>query len=319
MPSLTQLEYILAVHRTGHFGRAAEACGVAQPTLSAQIQKAESELGLVFFDRSKKPIEVTPSAAPLIARAEEVVSAHERFLWAAQGRAHEVAGAFALGVIPTLAPYVIPWFLASFSREFPRVELELHERPTDEIVQDLGHQRLDGAVLATPLGERGIEERPLFYDPFYLYAHAAEPLLALDEVDPAELDGRKIWLLEDGHCVRAQVINFCGTGGIHSTLPNVDFAAGSFETLRHLIDATGGYTLFPETYVRTLSRSVSRSQVRPFTSTTPTREVSLVHLRASWKTDILEALAASIKACLPRSLRMVGRDGEILSITQSSP
>lgn len=314
MPSLTQLEYILAVHRTGHFGRAAEVCGVAQPTLSAQIQKAETELGLVFFDRSKKPIEVTPRAAPLIARAEEVVSAHERFLWVAQGRAHEIAGAFALGVIPTLAPYVIPWFLASFSRDFPSVELKLFERPTDEIVEDLGQQRLDAAVLATPLGERNIQEIPLFYDPFYLYAHPDEALLALDEVDPSQLDGHKIWLLEDGHCVRAQVINFCGARGVHSTLPNVDFAAGGFETLRHLIDATGGYTLFPETYVRTLSRSVARSQVRPFATTTPTREVSLVHLQSSWKTDILEALAAAIKASLPRSLRMVGHDGEILSI-----
>lgn len=314
MPTITQLEYMLAVHRTGHFGRAAEACGVAQPTLSAQIQRAESELKVTLFDRNKKPIEATPQGRRLLAQALDVVSAHERLLWMAQDQASEVAGIFSLGVIPTLAPYVVPWFLLRFSQLYPKVELSLCEKPTDSLVEELLHQRLDAAILATPLGESALTEKPLFYDPFYLYAHADEPLLEQSEVSTEQLDEGKVWLLEDGHCVRAQVVNFCGLSGSRTHLNTVSFAGGSFETLRYLIDSTGGYTLIPETFARTLPREVRHRRIRPFAPHTPTREVSLAYLQTTWKTGVIEALRGCIVERLPRSLRQVGREGEILPI-----
>jgi LysR family transcriptional regulator, hydrogen peroxide-inducible genes activator len=314
MPSITQLEYILAVHRTGHFGRAAEACHAAQPTLSAQIQKAEAELGVTLFDRGRKPVEATPKARPLIQEMQAVVSAHERLMWLSRGTAEEVSGDFSLGIIPTLAPYVVPWFLFEFSKALPKVNLALYERPTDQIIEELRHQRLDAAVLATPLEEPSIVEEPLFYDPFYLYAHPEEEILRQDDVTQEDLLPQKIWLLEDGHCVRTQVTRFCGVKGSSQPLANVAFAAGSFETLRHLIDAAGGYSLFPETYVRTLPRSVAQRQVRAFSPQTPTREVSLVHLQSAWKTDVMDVLKECIRVSLPRSIRLVDKDGEILSL-----
>ena len=314
MPSITQLEYVLAIYRTGHFGRAAEECGATQPTLSAQIQKVEAELGITIFDRSKKPIEVTPKARKLIEYAQEVISAHQRLLWFSQTDARLLEGDFALGIIPTLAPYVVPWFVGKFSQNAPRLSLSLHEHPTDQLVDELHNQRLDAAIVATPLLEGGIREQPLFYDPFYLYMHESEEISSNTEVEASDLCESKIWLLEDGHCVRTQVINFCGVGRSGCPIGNISFAVGSFETLRHLIDATGGYTLFPETYVRTLAPQVAINQVRPFASVTPTREISLVYLRSCWKTDILSVLKDCIINSLPRSLRIVAKDGEILPV-----
>ena len=313
MPTVTQLEYVLAVHQHGHFGRAAEDLGVSQPTLSSQVQKVEAELGVPLFDRQSKPIELTDHGKALIELARGVVSAHERLIAAAQGTLTEPAGPFSLGIIPTLAPYVLPWFLRDFAEKYPAVELSIVERPTDDIIDELAANRMDAGILATPLGEASLEERVLFYDPFYLYAHRDEPLLERDVVEIADIDSRKLWLLEDGHCFRAQVINLCG---IHerSLLDSVRFAGGSFETLRHVIDASGGYTLVPETFARTLGRSARQHLVRPFDERVPTREVSLVHHRKSWKVGILDALCEEVGRNMPRCFRDEPAEGEILPI-----
>ena len=313
MPTITQLTYVLAVHETGHFGRAADKLGVSQPTLSSQIQKVEHELGVTLFDRQAKPIVLTERGEHLLEPMREVVVASERLSAAATEESAEPAGSFVLGVIPTLAPYVLPWFLQELTDEYAAVELTVLERPTDTILAEIGANRMDGAILATPLGEPSIEERRLFYDPFYLYANSAEPLLEKDSIDVTDIDSERLWLLEDGHCFRAQVINLCG---LHerSLLGNVRFAGGSFETLRHLIDATGGYTLVPETFARTLPRSVRRRVIRPFAERVPTREVSLVTHRLSWKAEIRDALAEVIERRMPRSLRGELADEEVLPI-----
>lgn len=317
MPSIPQLEYILAVHRTRHFGRAATDVGVSQPTLSMQIQKAELELGVTIFDRQSKPIETTERGRVIVERAQDVVGAHENLLRLTTGNYTEPAGAFSLGIIPTLAPYVLPWFLPHFAEHYSAVELSVVERPTDELISEVLSGRLDTALLVTPVGERSISERVLFYDPFYVYCHRDDPLLDADLVEVADLDPRKLWLLDDAHCFRAQVTNFCGLRE-RRHLGSIRFAGGSFETIRHLIDASEGYTLIPETYARTLPRAIRQRCVRPFENRTPTREVSLVHHRKLWKQDVLDGLEESITQTLPRALRLVSSDGEILSIRAAS-
>jgi LysR family hydrogen peroxide-inducible transcriptional activator len=313
MPSISQLEYLLAVRQTGHFGRAAELVGVSQPTLSAQIQKAEVELGLTVFDRQKHPIEATELGVAMLEHARVVVDAHANLMRLAEGRFAGPAGPFALGIIPTLAPYVLPWFLRTFSETHAAVELSIYERPTDQLLSEIAHGRLDGAILVTPLDERGIEERVLFYDPFYLYGHPDEPLLSDPEVDVGELDPRKLWLLEDGHCFRTQVLNFCHLQErVH--LGSVHFAGGSLETIRNLIDASEGYTLVPETYARTLPRATRSRSVRAFCGHTPTREVSLVHHKNSYKRDVIDALERVIASTTPRALRQAGPQGEVVSL-----
>lgn len=312
MPSLTQLQYIAALHRTGHFGRAAAERGVSQPTLSAQIAKAEDELGVVLFDRRVKPIVATESGRRLITLAQDVLVAYERLLAAASGD-QVLSGSFTLGVIPTLAPYVLPWFFAAFARAHPEVKLTVVERTTEAVLEGILATQIDAGLVATPLGEPTLEGRVLFYDPFYVYAHADSPLLERAELGVSELDRQDLWLLEDGHCFRNQVVYLCGLHD-RGLLGNVRFEAGSFETLRGLIDETGGFTLVPESYARMLPQDVRLARVRPFTEPIPTREISLISHRNHWKVGILDAIAATLREHAPRSLPRALGTGEVMPI-----
>jgi LysR family hydrogen peroxide-inducible transcriptional activator len=181
------------------------------------------------------------------------------------------------------------------------VELTVVERTTEEIVRALREQQLDAGLLATPLGERGLERRVVFYDPFYVYAQAGSSLLGFDELSIKDIERDDLWLLEDGHCFRSQVVHLCGLQR-SGVLGSVRFEAGSFDTLCGLIDRVGGCTLLPETYARTLPPAVRLAQVRPFSGAVPTREVSLVAQRRHWKVAVLNLLADSLRTHAPRSL-----------------
>lgn len=313
MPSITQLEYILAVHRYGHFGRAAEACHVSQPTLSGQIRKAEEELEVTIFSRRTKPVLVTERGAAVIEQAQVVVAAHQRLLRMARGRFEQLAGTLRLAVIPTLAPYVLPWFVRPFATAHPLVELSIEERTTDEIVAGLNRQIFDIGLLSTPLREPRMRERRLFVDPFHVYAAALDPLLERDAVSLDDLDPCRMWLLEEGHCMRDQIIALCGTseGRLLST---VLFQAGSFETLRNLIDATGGYTIIPQTFADRLPPQRRARQVRPFSGRIPAREVGLIHLKNTWKSDLFDALEQCIDGALPDTVVRRLPDAVVLEV-----
>ena len=318
MPSIAQLKYIVALHQHGHFGKAAEACGVSQPTLSGQISKVEEELGITLFVRQQKPVVATDKGSVVIKRAEAVLEAHERLMVAAQGEFETITGDLTLAVIPTLAPYILPWFLRRFAEAYPKVNLTVVERTTEDTIIGLDRRRIDAGILATPLGVGQLEERVLFYDPFYLYAAAGESILSEREVDASGLAAGKLWLLDEGHCLRNQTLSLCDAAEGNASLSTVRFEAGSLETLRHLIDASEGYTLVPETYARLLPPERRTAQVRALTEPTPTRQISLVHLKTSWKTDIIEALQASIMTTLPRSLQERPKSVEVLPVRHGS-
>ncbi len=300
MPSITQLEYVVAVYRTGHFGRAATSCHVSQATLSAQIAKLESDLGVVLFDRRAKPIIATEHGERIIRLAQEVVAAHARLVASAEGL-HPLTGRVSLGIIPTLASTVVPWFLPAFAASYPDADLTVVERTTSEILVELQAMRLDAALMVTPLAEASLEKRVVFYDSFYGYAHASSSLLQSEEIEVADIARDDLWLLEDGHCFRNQVVHLCGVhrrrilGGVH-------FEAGNFETLRGLVDRVGGCTLIPESYASTLPNEVRRRQVRPFRGSVPTREVSVVGQAQHWRSELLDALAACMRHHAPRYL-----------------
>ncbi len=300
MSSISQLEYVVAVHRTGHFGRAAAACHVSQATLSAQIAKLEDELGVILFDRRAKPIVPTEPGGRIVRLAQEVVAAHARLV-AAAGGMHPLTGRVTLGIIPTLASTVVPWFLPAFAASYPDVELVVVERTTAEIIREIQDMRIDAGLLVTPLSEPGLEKRVVFYDAFYAYAHTASTLLAAEEIEVAAIAGDDLWLLEDGHCFRNQVVHLCGAHR-RRILGGVRFEAGNFETLRGLIDRVGGCTLLPESFASTLPTDVRRRQVRAFRGIVPTREVSVIGYRQHWKAELLDALAASLRTHAPRYL-----------------
>lgn len=313
MPSVSQLEYAVAVYRTGHFGRAAASCHVSQATLSAQIARLEEDLGVILFDRRARPVVPTEPGERLLRLAQEVVAAHGRLV-AAAGGVHPLTGPVTLGVIPTLASTVLPWFLPAFSATYPKAELTVVERTTAHIVADLQAMRLDAGLLVTPLPEPGLEKRVVFYDAFYAYAHPRSPLLADDEVRVSAMARDDLWLLEDGHCFRNQVIQLCGLNR-RALLPNVRFEAGSFDTLRALVDRVGGCTLVPETYAGTLPPEVRRRQVRPFSGVVPTREVSVVGHRQHWKEELLDALAGCLRDHAPRYLPREPEQADIVPVT----
>ena len=301
MISITQLQYILAVHKLKHFGRAASECHVSQPSLSAQIQKAEHQLGFIIFDRSKKPIIVTELGKKFINQARVVLQEHQR-LSEIKNSLDKPSGEFHLGVIPTLSPYLVPLFIESFSKKFPDIQLKISELQTQNIIHKLYDDELDGGLLVTPLKDDKIIERALFLEPFYAFASKGHPLLKKKILKESDLESDDIWLLDEGHCFRDQVIRFCSLGKTHQVLKNVGFSSGSFETLINLIRKSEGYTLLPHLATTNLFPTELKNNLRKFSRPIPTREVSLVHSRSFLKEEIIEVLIQEILDHLPPEL-----------------
>jgi LysR family hydrogen peroxide-inducible transcriptional activator len=302
MPTLTQLEYVVAVDKHRHFGKASEACHISQPTLSMQIQKLEEELSITLFDRDKKPIMPTSHGKKFIEQAKLILQDYEKLIHIGKNSENEISGDFRMGIIPTLAPYLIPLFIKAFSEKFPRVHLHIDELKTASILEGLEQESLDAGILATPLQEKSLKQTPLFREPFLLYAASDHPLAKRKKVNEKDLSGNDMWLLQDGHCFRNQMIRFCSLKDNPSFFKNVYFEGGNFETLRNLIRKGGGYTLIPYLFSAGLDKSDIRDHVREFTSPVPTREVSLVCRADQWKLDILEAIRHVIVKSVPPSL-----------------
>ena len=303
MPSLTQIEYIVAVDKHKHFGKAADDCHVTQPTLSMQIQKVEEEIGYPLFDRLKKPVVATAKGQRFISQAKVLLFEHHKLMDLSRQQGTEMSGDLRLGVIPTIAPYLLPLFLESFSKQFPKIQLVVDELKTESIISMLKDDQLDAGILATPLHEAGLKERPLYYEPFYLYVSKSHPLNARKRIKESDLDGNEMWLLADGHCFRQQIVRYCSLKNNEGVFPNVQFEGGNLDTLRNIIRKSKGYTLVPALFVESLSEAEKRDFVRPFESPVPTREVSLIYRRDQWKSDILNALSESVAKKLPPELQ----------------
>ena len=315
MPSITQLRYICAVERLKHFGKAALECHVSQPSLSAQIQKAEGEIGFYLFDRTKKPLAITNKGKGFIKQAAKVLREHEKLLHLSKISSTEVSGEFRLGIIPTLIPYVLPRFIESFSTNYPMVKLIVDELKTEDIISTLKTDKLDAGILATPLNTKGIKKQVLFYEPFYAYVNPQHHLAKADTVKIDQLTTDDLWLLKDGHCFRNQVINFCSLDDKEGMFNNVVFEGGSLDTLRFLVRDSGGFTLVPQLFAENLPEQERRAMIKPFAKPVPIREVSIVYSRDQWKTDILAALEQTIKQTLPtNAITKPNNDYEIISI-----
>ena len=302
MPTLTQLEYIVAVDRLRHFAKAAEACCISQPSLSMQIQKAEKEIGFALFDRHKKPVLPTTKGRAFVDQARIVLNEHRHLLHLSHSRRSEVSGAFRLGVIPTLAATSIPGFLSIFSEKYPKVDLSIDEMKTERIIHALRNDSLDAGLLSTPLHEAGIVEQVLFQEPFFLYVNPRHALANRAAVDLKDLEGGRMWLLEDGHCFKNQVVRFCSSAKLTGAYANIHFEGGSLETLRQLVKQSPSFTLVPELFIHHLPSAERKTMIRPFRAPMPSREVSLAFRRNHWKKEIIAALRQSILDSLPRTL-----------------
>ena len=301
MATLTQLEYLVAVDRYRHFGKASKACHVSQPTLSMQLQKLEDEYGMTFFDRTKQPILPTPEGVAVIEQARAVLREAGKLDYLCKNRKPEPSGEFHLALIPTIAPYLLPYFLGPFAKKNPKVELFIEEMTTETILDALEHDRIDAGILATPLHQQNLEERPLYYEPFQAYISDKHELAKSSLIHEEDLDAKDIWLLAEGHCLRTQVVRMCSLKGKPGIFPNVRFESGSLEAVTRLVEQGHGYTLLP--WLAGLGVKGGKGAVlRSFAKPVPSREVSLVSRRSQYKGLILDALAKEIQASLPQGL-----------------
>lgn len=311
--TITQWEYALALDKHRHFGRAAKACHVAQPTLSMQLQKLEDELGVIIFDRSKNPILPTLEGEKLLAQARVLIREFKKIPDIIDEMKGHLTGQLRLAIIPTLGPYLTPLFLKEFLNKYPAIELSIEEQTTEQIIKSLNDDTIDVACMATPLNDDQLIERVLFYDPFSLYCSEDHPLLAKQEVDQSDLEINDLWLLTEGHCFRNQVLKICQMDlSKRQRRDGLSFESGSLETLKNMVDKSFGHTLLPQLALSYLSESQSQ-RVRKFSGDIPTREISLVHSRSFLKERLIVALEKTIIENIPESFKSF--KGRVVDIT----
>ncbi|MDF2156574.1 hydrogen peroxide-inducible genes activator [Algoriphagus sp. CAU 1675] len=297
--TIQQLEYLIAVDKYRHFGHAAESCFVTQPTLSAQLSKLEKELGVILFDRSKMPVIPTEIGVQVISQAKRVVSESKGIFELVAQLKGDISGTIKLGIIPTLAPYLLHLFIRKFLENYPHVKLEVQEMVTEEIVKKLKNDELDLGIVVTPLDEPGVLEKPMFYEKFYAYLSKNHPLLEQKEISVDKIKSNELWIMQQGHCFRDQVINFCDqTSGGHE---NFHYESGSLEGLKNMVNRYEGITLLPELATFELSEE-EKSRLRPFTGVPPTREVSIILNRSYLKQKLVELLYKEITASIPQEM-----------------
>jgi LysR family hydrogen peroxide-inducible transcriptional activator len=294
--TLQQLEYVLALDKTRHFVRAAEMCGVTQPTLSAMIQKLEDELDCRIFDRSSHPIVPTPVGEIVIKKAQTVLHSVNLLKESIASIKGSLSGSFTVAMIPTVAPYLLPGFIAAFQHDYPEVSLRVTEMRTESIIRNLQSAEIDMAILATPLNDPNLLEVPLYYEKFEAYISPKEKLFEKQEVATDEMSDDRLWVLEEGHCLRNQVFNFCKNRKHAST-----YEAGSIDTLVKIVDINGGYTVIPELHVELLN-DVQKLNVRQIVKPEATREISLVIRHDYVREGLMNAVANTVKQIIPQHM-----------------
>jgi len=240
--NLRDLKYLVALADHKHFGRAAAACFVSQPTLSTQIRKLEDELGVPLVERAPRKVMLTPAGREAADRARRIVAEVEQMKEAARRSQDPEAGTVRLGIFPTLAPYLLPHVIPRVRERFPHLELLLVEEKSDELLTRLREGRLDAAILALPVLDDQLHTEFLFEEPFVLAVPGQHPLASRSSLTLDELSEQRLLLLEDGHCLREQALDVCRLSGAHE---KTGFRATSLETLRQMVAANVGATLLP--------------------------------------------------------------------------
>lgn len=300
--NLQQLEYIIAVDRLKNFVKASESCYVTQATLSMMIKKLEEELDVKIFDRSKQPVKTTEVGEKLVLQARKIISESKKLKEIIHAEKGVVSGELKIGIIPTLAPYLLPLFLKQFMQAYPLVKLIINEFTTDVIMQKLKSGDLDAGILATPLHDSAITEQVLFYEKYFLYVNAKEKGFDKNYVLPKDIDINRLWLLEEGHCMRSQILNLCALKKQKELEEQFHYNAGSIETLRNMVDTNFGMTIIPELATHNLSPS-QKKRLRIFKSPTPVREISLVTHREFLKANLIQSLKETVLSVISSDMK----------------
>lgn len=297
--TLQQMEYIIAVDKFRHFGNAAEHCGITQPTLSAMIQKLEDELGLKIFDRSKQPVMPTSSGTLVIQQAQQVLMQVGRIKDIVNEEKQSLKGEFKLGILPTIAPYLLPRFLTKMMKKYPLLDIRVTEMKTHEIKTALTRGEIDAGIVANLSDMDNFKKTTLFFEPFHVYLSRESILFSRDVIRTSDLADEQLWLLDEGHCFRDQLVKFCHLKNARSSQEM--YKLGSIETFMRMVEYAGGTTFIPELAVLQLSEQ-QKELVRPFAIPCPTRQIIILTNENYIRNALLETLAQEIRASVPNAL-----------------
>ncbi|MBA59934.1 MAG: DNA-binding transcriptional regulator OxyR [Gammaproteobacteria bacterium] len=289
--NLRDLKYLVAVAEHRHFGRAAEACFVSQPTLSTQLKKLEETLGVTLIERSNRQVMLAPEGEKIVEQAQRILIEVNLLTAMSEQIREPMGGELRLGVIPTIAPYLLPKILGPLGADYPKLKINLTEGQTDQILRMLKQGELDAVILALPLNEDNIEEFELYTEPFLLAVSSDHPKAKSAQADAEDLKGEEVLLLEDGHCLRDQALAICqANSGVESN----NYSATSLETLRQLVSAGLGITLMPKLAVDKSGESASNVIYIPFSDQSISRKVGLCWRKSSTREELLSQFSLSL-------------------------
>ncbi len=293
--NIQQLEYIVALDTHRHFVHAAESCFVTQPTLTMQIKKLEEEMDVQIFNRTKQPIEPTAPGKEIIKRARQILRDIADLRNFAAWEQQSIEGEFRLGIIPTLAPYLIPRFLPQFVKDNPNTQLRIEEIESEKLLKALHNDEIDVGLMVTPAREKQIREIPLFCEPFLFYAPYDHPFMSSKRIVGQQIDPAKVLILTEGHCFRNQTLKICGQKKQTNNF-GFFYESGSIEALKAMVRKGIGYTLVPELSV---DGTNDLPFVRHFEEPEPVREVSIVVHQNFYRHLLIERLKNAILNNLP--------------------
>jgi LysR family hydrogen peroxide-inducible transcriptional activator len=296
--TLTQLEYALKLKECGSFHRAATKLNMSQPGLSMQIQKLEDEIGVRLFDRTKNPITVSPDGAAFLIRAEELVVQSHKLRAYSQSLTEDFSGEMKLGIIPTLAPFLVPLFADSLQRQYPQFRLDIHEMITEQVIQGVRKGELHAGIISTPVSAYGIHSEPLFYEKFFFYTSKNESQ-GID-IRIQDIDYENLWLLEEGNCFRDQINDFCDLKSIRKNKQFI-YRSNSIDALIRIVDNKGGMTILPELTTLCLSGE-QESNLVEISGTKKAREISLIVASGEQNGRYTTLLSEHIKNNIPKPM-----------------
>ena len=312
--NIQQLEYLIAVDKYKHFGNAAQACFITQPTLSAMIQKFEDELDVKIFDRTTHPIRTTDVGSQIIVEAKKVIDTINELKNKASLLNNVLAGKLNLGIIPTVSGFILPVEIFEFLKLNPKIELHVKEMTTDNIIKALKSGELDAGIISTPYSAANeFYSDFLFNEELMIYSADENESEKDSYVVPEEIDVQKVWLLEEGNCLKTQFENICHLKENSLKPKNLEFSASNINTLIQLVDKVGGITLLPELAIPQLS-DIQKNKTSRFRKPFPFREVSLIYYKPTYKQKILSEMALSIKNSLQDELNFNKNPTEFVSI-----
>ena len=298
--TLTELKYIVAVARAKHFGHAAEACYVAQPTLSVAIKKLEDELGVVLFERGGAEVSVTPLGAQIVAQAERVLEQTAAIKELAKQNKDPLAGPLRLGVIYTIGPYLLPPLVKHVIEQVPQMPLILQENFTVRLLEMLRQGELDAAIMALPLPDHGMSMQALYDEPFVVAMPKQHPWASRKSIPAADLKSETMLLLGNGHCFRDQVLEVCPEMARFSSPGNGmqrTFEGSSLETIRHMVASGIGLTVLPRASVTDMHPKDGMLRYLPFDAPPPSRRVVIVWRKSFTRRAAIDAVCAAVAAC----------------------